>query len=78
MPRPKSTHMNGFLLGNQADLARAALKQEKQKREPKPDRGSWWATPMTHAEFSTKCAEVFRDMADSREGRKPPMMNFAK
>lgn len=64
------THMNGFILGNQKALARKALGEERQKREPnKPPRGSWWVG-LDREQFAKRSAEVFPDIQGSVEGQK--------
>lgn len=71
------SHMNGFLLGNQKLLARTAMREERQKRAPKTQRGSWWVG-VPAEKFSDACKQAFPDMAESKEGQRPAMMNFSR
>lgn len=77
MPKAKSTHMNGFLLGNQKLMARTAMREEKQKREKTPTRGSWWVG-VEPEKFSAACKDAFPEMSSSKEGQRAPLMNFSR
>lgn len=64
--RPSEKARAGFLLGNQAIFARARGARPKEINK----HGSWWVG-VSREEWGAKCAEVFPDLVNSKEGQKP-------
>lgn len=66
MPRPKTN--GAFIMNMQRHAANAMEGKRKSKEVNK--HGSWWVG-VDRDKWGEKCAEVFPDLANSKEGQKP-------
>jgi len=73
MPKPS----NGFILGAQRIFAGNHGKASRSASADRNSNGSWWVG-VPRDQWGAKCAEVFPEVADSREGQKPARMNFSR
>ena len=68
MPRASSKVKTGFVLGMQAHAARCVEGKRREKAKPRTLE-SWWIGVPREA-WAAKCAEVFPEIAASKEGQR--------